>query len=156
MEKRKALANSIWIYNSAKQVIPNELAKLLIQTYRDEEGWGEGKTRAIWFSTAQMQKMIQMIVDSEGDGMRIYFGKYPKGEAAGRPDVPEEYKGKETVVFVLTKERHKDVFDVEEPIDLHKFLEEEAYNHGELCPTKCGEDADAGAFKNISLDASVS
>lgn len=133
MSTNSILANSIVTFDEDGKPIPNEVAKLLIQTYRKEEGWGDGKTRGIWFTKDEIKEIWDLIDSKQGDGIRIYLGKYPSSEEV--PDLPrQEYKNRETIVFVLTKSGGKDVFNVLAPIDLLKISSEDAYNHGKICP----------------------
>lgn len=127
--------------------IPNEQAIKLVKEYRDCEGWGNGKTRAIWFSAKEMMDILKEIPTSMGDGVRIYFGKYPS-EGVDLPS--DDYKHRNTLVFVPTTieiiggvTRHKNIIDVEGLLDKPSTPtpsrpdDGNASNHGQLCPPNC-------------------
>ncbi|HVW62629.1 MAG TPA: hypothetical protein VHC48_21410 [Puia sp.] len=117
------------------------VAQQLIGTYKNEEGWPPGKTRAVWFSLDAIEDMQTLIEESGGDGIRIYFGKYPSGvDIPGTPD--PAYKGKVTLVFIPTATgidgSHDDIFPPVAP-DAMAALDDggTGYDHGALCPPNC-------------------
>jgi hypothetical protein len=120
--------------------IPASTAQLLIGAYRDEEGWTPGKTRAIWFSSSDIDDIAALIAESNGDGVRIYFGKYP-GDSSS-PVIPDPANaGRVTTVFIPTLATadgsHQDLFP---PVpETAQTLADglQAFNHGELCPPNC-------------------
>jgi hypothetical protein len=124
--------------------ITNEEAIKLIKEYRNCEGWGSGKTRAIWFSAEEIRNILKEIPASMGDGIRIYFAKYPETGV----DLPSpDYKHRNTLVFVPTTieiiggvTRHKNIVDVEALIDgvpPPNSPGGSPSNHGQLCPPNC-------------------
>jgi hypothetical protein len=140
------LINSIVAFKDGSE-IPSEHAKLLVQTYRDEEGHGNNKTRAVWFSVPDLAKIIALAtgtVDGKTcNGIRIYFAKYPKNDIVIKPPYPE-YFSRETLVFVPTYDetvggspKHRDLFNVLSPI-AYPFDGNQGFNHGELCPPETG------------------
>lgn len=131
--------------------IPAAVAQQLIGTYKTEEGWPPDKTRAVWFSLDSIVDMQALINEYSGDGIRIYFGKYPSDvDVPGTPD--PAYKGKVTLVFIPTiageEGEHNDIFPpvVNGTAAASKnavavTLDDgggTAYNHGGLCPPNCG------------------
>jgi hypothetical protein len=121
--------------------ISEPVAQQLIGTYRTEEGWPPDKTRAVWLSLASIIDIQALIEENDGDGIRIYFGKYPSDtDIAGTPD--PAYKGKVTLVLIPTitgtTGSHDDIF----PPTVSQTVPQnggQAYNHGSLCPPNCGQ-----------------
>ena len=117
--------------------IPERFAQLLIDTYKTEEGWTPDKTRAVWFSLADLASIQSLINNAGGDGVRIYFGKYPLDvDIPGTPD--PAYKGRVTTVLIPTLAApdgsHQDLFS---PLPPDSGNGPQGYNHGELCPPNC-------------------
>jgi len=118
--------------------IPAPVAQQLIGTYKAEEGWPPDKTRAVWFSLASIMDIQTLIEENGGDGIRIYFGKYPSDvDIPGTPD--PAYKGKVTLVFIPTvtgaADSHDDIFPPTAPQNV--ALGDgggQGYDHGSLCP----------------------
>ena len=117
------------------------VAQQLIGTYKNEEGWPPDKTRAVWFSLDAIEDMQTLIEESGGDGIRIYFGKYPSGvDIPGTPD--PACKGKVTLVFIPTATgidgSHDDIFP---PVASGAMAALDdggtGYDHGALCPPNC-------------------
>lgn len=117
------------------------VAQQLIGTYKNEEGWPPDKTRAVWFSLDAIADIQTLIEGSSGDGIRIYFGKYPTDvDIPGTPD--PACKGKVTLVFIPTVTgtdgSHDDIFP---PVASGAMTAlddgDEGYNHGALCPPNC-------------------
>lgn len=128
-------------------LIPSEHAKLLVQTYRDEEGHGSKKSRAVWFSVQDLAQILALATSTVDDvtcnGIRIHFAKYPETDAEIKPPNPA-YLRRETLVFVPTydqivggKIKHRDLFDVLSPI-VRPIDGNQGFNHGELCPPETG------------------
>ena len=120
--------------------VPAAIAQQLISTYKAEEGWPPDKTRAVWFSRDSIIDIQALIDENDGDGIRIYFGKYTSDvDVAGTPD--PAYKGKVTLVFIPTLPAsdgsHQDLFSptTASPADDGG----EGYDHGGLCPPNCGQ-----------------
>ncbi len=119
--------------------IPENIARQLINTYKTEEGWTPDKTRAVWFSLADLAGIVALVNETGGDGVRIYFGKYPSDvDIPGTPD--PAYKGRVTTVFIPTLATpdgaHQDLFSPLPPADGQEG-QAQAYNHGGLCPPNC-------------------
>lgn len=119
--------------------IPESIAQQLINTYKTEEGWAPDKTRAVWFSLADLAGIQSLINEAGGDGVRIYFGKYPSdADIPGTPD--PAYKGMVTLVLIPTLASpdglHQDIFPPLPPADGNEGTAQ-AYDHGNLCPPNC-------------------
>lgn len=119
--------------------IPESIAQQLINTYRTEEGWTPDKTRAVWFSPADLAGIQDLISAAGGDGVRIYLGKYPSDtDIPGTPD--PAYKGRVTLVFIPTLATpdglHQDLFPALPPTGGGNDGNQ-GYDHGELCPPNC-------------------
>ena len=119
--------------------ISESVAQQLIGTYKDEEGWFPDKTRAAWVSLPDIADITALINESGGDGVRIYFAKYPSVvDVPGTPD--PAYKGRVTIVFIPTLAApdgtHQDLFP---PISSATVPANggQGYNHTELCPPNC-------------------
>jgi len=126
-------------------------AQQLIGTYKAEEGWPPDKTRAVWFSLASIGDIQALISENGGDGVEIYFGKYPSDvDIPGTPD--PAYKGKVTLVFIPTLATpdggHQDLFPPTAPnssaaarTNAQSFAPadggDQGFNHGGLCPPNC-------------------
>lgn len=125
--------------------VPAGVAQLLIGTYKNEEGWPPDKTRAVWFSLSSIRDIQALIDEHEGDGVRIYFGKYPSDvDVPGTPD--PSYKGKVTVVFIPTVTAddgsHTDIFPATVSNTGAATAPDDdgnGYNHGGLCPPNCSQ-----------------
>jgi len=126
------------------------VAQQLIGTYKNEEGWPPDKTRAVWFSLDSIADIQALINEYGGDGIRIYFGKYPQDtDVPGTPD--PAYKGKVTLVLIPTvtgtNGSHDDIFPPTPSgapaasAATAATLDDggQAYDHGSLCPPNCGQ-----------------
>jgi len=116
------------------------IAQQLIGTYKDEEGWPPDKTRAVWFSLASIVDIQALIDENDGDGIRVYFGKYPSDvDIEGTPD--PAYKGRVTLVFIPTVTgtggSHEDLFPPIAPQNLVLDGGGQGFDHGSLCPPNC-------------------
>ena len=128
--------------------ISESVAQQLIGTYKAEEGWTPDKTRAVWFSSADIADIASLINESGGDGIRIYFGKYPATtDIPGTPD--PAYKGKVTLVFIPTVAgeggSHQDLFPPVAGPGAAAADGGQGYNHGSLCPPNCSTTPTSGS-----------
>ena len=126
--------------NGGSRISP-PVAQQLIDTYKAEEGWPPDKTRAVWFSLASIIDIQALIDENGGDGIRIYFGKYPSDvDIPGTPD--PAYKGKVTLVFIPTVAgaggSHDDIFPPTSSQNVALGDGGRGYDHGSLCPPNCG------------------
>src|ERR1044072_1191648 len=78
----------------------------LIKNYKRER-WAQNSKRlgkedslSVWYSLEELQSFLDTAKERGSDGVRVYFGVYDK-ETAHDP----AYEGRQTVVFVATKEK---------------------------------------------------
>ncbi|MBN9379361.1 MAG: hypothetical protein J0H74_01265 [Chitinophagaceae bacterium] len=125
------------------------VAQQLIGTYKNEEGWPPDKTRAVWFSLDAIADIQALISASAGDGIRIYFGKYPSDvDIPGTPD--PAYKGKVTLIMIPTVTgsdgSHNDIFPPVAPGTMVALDDGgTGYDHGSLCPPNCPTEPPPGS-----------
>lgn len=149
------LINSVVLTNFDKAQfagpITNKDAIALIKEYKDCEGWGDKRTKSVWFSKSELLAMIDEIpLEADGgDGLRIYFAKYPSSLPSAPP--PTGYENRNTLVFVPTVKgpggSHTNVIPVEayilgqpipgEPPIPGRPPGGSPSNHGQLCPPNC-------------------
>ncbi len=138
------LINSIVFSGSAEALaagpIPDKEAIMLIKEYKSSEGWGDNKTRAVGFSVTELLQIVDQIKQFSGNGVRIYFAKYP--DTGVEPPNPA-YKKRTTLVFVPTNDG-RNLLDVEALVDTdidkipdNVFGGGKTSNHGNLCPPNC-------------------
>lgn len=122
----------------------------LVKKYKKDGGHQNSKS--VWFSLSDLMKIMALISSLDdttnkkfGDGVRVYFAKYPNNF----PDVSRQRKN--TIVFVPTYninggQNHYDFIDQPEVESLstqigdpdeHPFKDNQGYDHGELCPEVC-------------------
>jgi hypothetical protein len=97
---------------------------------------GKEDSLSVWYSIEELEEFLSLAKAHGGDGVRLYFGAYSKDHA------PKElYKGRQTVVFVATKQKdtehgttNKDIY-----INTGNGNSILAYNIGKLCPPFCSE-----------------
>ena len=117
--------------------IKNKTAKLLLRKYREknkDDGTVPKKTWSVSFNIDDFEYLISMIQEAgdQADGFNVNFGIYSEdGEERTYPTTHEDWKGRQTVVFVLAK-KGKDVIDFSKPIGGDDDYN--SYNHGDLNP----------------------
>ena len=129
----------------------------LIKNYKRER-WAQNSKRlgkedslSVWYSLEELQSFLNTAKESGSDGVRVYFGVYDK-ETAHDP----AYEGRQTVVFVATKE--KTIIDGKANKEVYINTEDGtsilAFNAGRMCPPTCIEigDDDGGGFGFIIVD----
>ncbi len=98
---------------------------------------GKEDSLSVWYSLEELEAFMAKAKLHGGDGIRLYFGAYDEKHAP-RP----EYAGRQTVVFVATKQ--KETLNGEVDKDLYINTENGstilAYNIGRPCPPMCGHD----------------
>ena len=125
------------------KLVDSKHVDTVIKNYKKER-WvhnskrlGKEDSLSAWLTVEEMEDFLNMIKAQGGDGMRIYFGAYSHDEA------PKElYKGRQTVVFVGTKQKetergtvnHKDIY-----VNTENGTSILAYNAVNLCPPFCKE-----------------
>ena len=120
--------------------VNTEHVDTIVRNYKQErwihnsERLGKADSLSAWYSIEELQEFMERAKENGGDGVRIYFAAYPT-------DYPEkpEYAGRQTVVFVATKQKiteagvaNKDIYvqSAEGPDLL-------GYNSGLICPPIC-------------------
>ena len=99
---------------------------------------GKEDSLSAWLTIEELEEFLEMIKAQGGDGLRLYWAAYSHDEA------PKElYKGRQTVVFVGTKQKvtqtgkinNKDIYVNKEDGDTSIL----AYNAVNMCPPFCNE-----------------
>lgn len=115
----------------------------VIKNYKQER-WvhnskrlGKEDSLSAWLTIEELEEFLEMIKAQGGDGLRLYWGVYSHDEA------PKElYKGRQTVVFVGTKQKEAENGTVNNK-DIYINTEDGntsilAYNAVNMCPPFCG------------------
>lgn len=120
--------------------VPLPFAKEMAKTFRKNQVRTNNDTKSIWFPAEQIIAIANALEKEKADGIRIYFGQYTDdvikklNEIPGAEKIPEDYAGKNTVIFVSTREE-KGVKKTDYFSDMkHPMVPE---NRGELCPNDC-------------------
>ena len=102
---------------------------------------------SVWFPVKQIELMMDRLIKENADGVRLYFGQYSDkviAELNKDPNahpIPKNYAGRNTIVFVSTKESggiQKDYFENLKILEAAPPMEPE--NRGILCPPDTGCD----------------
>lgn len=138
----------------AGKIVNSKHVDTVIRNYKQER-WiqnsrhiGKEDSLSVWYSIEELEEFLLMAKEHGGDGVRLYFGAYDKDHAP-KP----EYTGRQTVVFVATKQKesasgatnHKDIY-----VNTEKGNSILAYNVGSLCPPFCREFGEGG-FGDIGI-----
>lgn len=104
----------------------------MVQTYRGRL-FEKEPTRTIWFSYKRIEKLYNKLkADRDSgmatDGLRIYFGTYPKEYKSGKK---HPHAKKNTIIFVSTKDSLNGKFHRDYYNNVMRLVPE---NKGELCP----------------------
>lgn len=125
-----------------------EMVKVF-KNYSKKHPSGTNST-SVWFPIKQMERMMKRLLSENADGVRLYFGQYSDrviAELNKDPNIhpiPKEYAGKNTIVFVSTKEEKGIQKDYFENLKILKGpLPMEPENRGALCPPDSGCDPDS-------------
>lgn len=116
--------------------IPVSEVEIMVQTFYDYEkkhpDFDPAKhVKSVWFPKDKLAEMAQALTDEKGDGVRIYFGRYPTDVSGFEDPIPTPNTN--SVIFVSTYadgDYHIDYFT-----DVHPFDPE---NRGEQCQPHCG------------------
>jgi len=120
--------------------VGNDHVNSVIRNYKTER-WvhnskriGKEDSLSVWYSIEELEDFLALAKEHGADGVKLYFGAYSEHDAP-KP----MYEGRQTVVFVATKEKdspsgvvNKDLY-----ITTEKGPEILAYNIGTLCPPYC-------------------
>lgn len=119
----------------------------VIRNYKHErwvhnsEHIGKEDSLSAWYSVEELEEFISSVKRHGGDGIKIYFGAYPKNFE----EVPE-YAGRQTLVLVATKRKESEEGETDK--DIYINTEEGcqilAYNMSRLCPPYCGGGSGGG------------
>lgn len=119
--------------------VNTEHVDTVIRNYKQErwvhnsERLGKEDSLSVWHSIEELEELLAKAKEHGGDGIRFYFGAYPKDY------VQPLYAGRQTIVMVATKQKeteaglaNKDIY-----INNEKGNELLAFNAGLLCPPYC-------------------
>ncbi len=127
----------------AGKLVNTEHVNRVIRNYKQER-WvhnskrlGKEDSLSVWYSVEELEEFLAKVKDHGGDGIKLYFGAYDT-EHAPQP----LYEGRQTVVFVATKEKQsgKGLINKDVYINEGKGTTILAYNSGKLCPPMCTND----------------
>ena len=127
----------------------------VIKNYKQER-WvhnskrlGKEDSLSIWYSLEELEEFIRVSKRHGADGLRVYFGAYDK-------DYEEQplYAGRQTVVFVATKQKEMPggITDKDIYINTEKGSSILAYNVGRPCPPLCPIIEDPGGIGITIID----
>lgn len=117
--------------------------------YRSIEGVPYNKnplSESVWISSCVFKALRALIEDPDNqiDGVMVYFGAYEK--IMNDPEVPGQFHpNQSTVLLVPTSsdgnQGHTPRWDIIKSQVIVKKIRpnDNAYNHGELCPSRCGD-----------------
>lgn len=115
----------------------------IIKNYKQER-WvhnskrlGKEDSLSVWYSVEELEGFLAKAKEHGADGVKVYFGAYDK-EYEKQP----LYAGRQTVVFVATKQKETENGSLNKDIyfnsgDGTSIL---AYNYGSVCPPFCRND----------------
>jgi len=90
--------------------VPVEIAKQMTEAFRKSQNAENGTyTKAAWYPAAQMTSLINKMAELDGDGIRIYFGRYTSdiisqiNKLEYGDKIPDSYVDMNTVLLVITK-----------------------------------------------------
>ena len=141
------------LFTSAK--IPKEEVLTMIKEYRKHSKSPsayvkDDHVKSVWFDVYKIKEMCEQIIDENGDGIRIYFGRYP-ASVKDFVNNKEIKPNRNTVILVSTAKegnKHQDYFTKLAP---HlKGKETEPENRGEQCQPHCAGTSDDGEGENTN------
>jgi hypothetical protein len=132
---------------SVGKLVNSEHVNTVIRNYKQER-WisnsarlGKEDSLSVWYSIEELEGFLAKAKEQGGDGVRLYFGAYDK-------DYTENpvYAGRQTIVFVATKQKDTLEGSVRKDIYINQGGETTilAYNAGSLCPPFCTTDDPPG------------
>ncbi|MCZ4223698.1 hypothetical protein [Pedobacter rhodius] len=143
--------------------IPLDIAKKMTAAFRESQTTDKGTyTKAAWFPAKQITQLAEKVKSFDGDGVRVYFGRYTQEiiDAINKLDygdkIPDSYVNMDTIMFVVTKiingvpktdyftdkvgHGHEHRHGHHHPI-CDPPLPTDPDNRSELCPTICDENS---------------
>ena len=143
--------------------IPVDIAKKMTAAFRESQKADKGTfTEAAWFPALQIKQLTEKLSKFEGDGVRVYFGRYTQdiidsiNKLEYGDKVPDRYVDMNTLLFVVTK-----VIDGKPRTDYftdkvshgHHYKDgrknlgitpeaTDPENRAELCPAMCDDDSE--------------
>lgn len=132
-----------------RDISPEEL-KMLVDNYKanNKPNADAPLTTSVWFSYDEMKDMVDQLTKERSsgstmpDGVRIYFGTYPK---AGEHGMNYNHPGQNTLIFVSTA-TGVSTTDGHKPNHVNYYSETNRdfmmnpYNRGQLCEPSCDDD----------------
>ncbi len=141
--------------------ITREEAQLLVDTFgvhgledADHKPGGKGiKTRAVFLPLTKLDSLCAALdaerkADGKTDGIRVYFGRYPKLQPNGK--TPYDHPFRNTIILVSTKDSTIISSRTKEKIRIHQdyfgapnvkmptmMIGTVPQNRGEMCPDNC-------------------
>ncbi|KQS41393.1 hypothetical protein [Pedobacter sp. Leaf194] len=116
--------------DGVNNTIPVDIAKKMTAAFRESQQGDKGSfTEAAWFPAKQIAQLAEKVAKFDGDGVRIYFGRYTREiiESINKLEygdkVPDSYAEMNTLLFVVTK-----VIDGKARTDY--FAEKVGHGHG--------------------------
>jgi hypothetical protein len=160
LTKSKGAATALTGPFAAKNSISQEEAQMLVDTFgkygledaKQVPGGKGQKTRSSFIPLGQLDSLVAAL-DAEKktigtDGLRIYFGRYPKYHIDGKTQYEMAYHN--TIVLVSTRDTmvktkgglqpvriHLDYFGSKDKKKIMNLLVEDPQNRTELCPDNC-------------------
>jgi len=136
-------------------------AKLLVDTFgmygledaKKVPGGKGSKTRSVFMPLTKLDSLVAALdaarkTDGKTDGIRIYFGRYPKFHPDGK--TPYTHPFRNTIVLVSTRDTSVTVKGSTQPLRIHidyygapnhklplHMFALDPQNQGELCPDNC-------------------
>ena len=125
----------------------------IIRNYKQErwaansEKLGKEDSLSVWYSIEELEDFLQKAKDHGADGCRMFFGVY------GQDYEVAEYRGRQTMVMVATKQRttaegieNKNVYT-----QTNNGTSILAYNRGTICPPYCGKPGQESDFDELGI-----
>ncbi|MFC4213219.1 hypothetical protein ACFOWA_18645 [Pedobacter lithocola] len=139
--------------------IPVDIAKKMTAAFRASEKTDNASyTKAAWFPASQITALAEKVAKFEGDGVRIYFGRYTAdiidciNKLGYGDEIPSSYAEMNTLLFVVTKDidgkPRTDYFVDKTSHDSHEVSIKnvgdapnptDPDNRGKLCPDVCDD-----------------
>jgi hypothetical protein len=139
--------------NSTKNTIPVGIASQMTAAFRKSQNAEKGTfTKAAWFPAEQIISLTKKLTEFDGDGIRIYFGRYTDdiinqiNELDYGDKIPASYAEMDTLLLVITKiiegKPRTDYFIDNGDIYGGPIpLPTDPYNRSSLCPEVCDNDS---------------